>query len=343
MFAVIVADLAESCGDDPSGFCERVYELTNSDGATMFIDWLAGPPLRILLIVFGGWFLARMARRWVNRYVDGFIEDHLSAEERAEKRTGMFSPVEERALERMREFQSRSERSRQRAVTMGSVLSSTLTVFIWATVVLLVLSELDVNLGPLIAGAGIAGVALGFGAQTLVRDFLSGIFIVFEDQYGVGDFVDLGEASGTVEKVSLRTTRVRDIEGSLWVVPNGEITRVSNSSQLWARSVLDVEVGYDTDLDEAMAVISATAHELWREEAEATTILEEPEVWGIQSLGDSAISIRLAVKTEPAEQWATARELRRRLKTALDEAGIEIPFPQRVVHLHPATDAASSK
>ena len=337
-----LAELSDACGDDPSGICERTYDLTDSETVAELVDWFVGPPVRIIVILIVAWMVARVARRWVDRYVEGLVAEHVAAEEQAVTHKGMFSPIEERALERMREFQTRSERSRQRAITLGHVLSSVLTVFVWTTAVLLVMSELGINLGPLLAGAGIAGVAISFGAQSLVRDFLSGIFIVFEDQYGVGDNVNLGEASGTIERVSLRTTRLRDIDGTLWVVPNGEIQRVANHSQLWARTVLDVDVAYDTDLEAAMVLIKDTADELWHEEDEATTILEEPEVWGIQQLGDSAISIRLTLKTEPSEQWATARVLRLRLKRAFDEAGIDIPFPQQVVHLRPVTDDAAT-
>ena len=176
-------------------------------------------------------------------------------------------------------------------------------------------------MGPLIAGAGIVGFAVGFGAQSAVSDFIAGIFILVEDQYAEGDFVDLGEASGTVERVSLRTTVLRDVHGAVWVVPNGEIRRVCNSSQIWARSVLDVDVAYDTDIDLAASVIKEVADELWKENLESATIIEEPEIWGVQNFGADSISIRLAVKTEAGA----------RLKKAFDENGIEIPFPQRTV------------
>ena len=200
------------------------------------------------------------------------------------------------------------------------------------------LGELGLDLGPLIAGAGIVGLAIGFGAQSLVSDFIAGIFIIIEDQYGVGDIVDVGAASGTVEKVTLRTTTLRDIDGALWVVPNGEIRRVGNSSQLWARTVLDVDVAYDTDIDLAASVIKEVADGLWQEELESATIIEEPEIWGVQSFGADAISIRLAVKTEPNEQWATGRLIRARLKKAFDANGIEIPFPQRTVWINQVSE-----
>jgi moderate conductance mechanosensitive channel len=194
---------------------------------------------------------------------------------------------------------------------------------------------LGVNLGPLIAGAGVVGIALGFGAQTVVRDFLSGMFMLVEDQYGVGDIVDLGEATGTVEGVTLRTTRLRDVNGTVWHIPNGEIKRVGNKSQDWARALLDVSVAYGADIAHAKEVIKGVADEVWQDEQLGPSVLEEPEVWGIEDLGADGIAIRLVVKTRPADQFRVMRALRERLKRALDDAGIEIPFPQRTVWVRP--------
>jgi small conductance mechanosensitive channel len=193
------------------------------------------------------------------------------------------------------------------------------------------LGEFDINLGPLIAGAGIAGIALGFGAQSIVQDFLAGFFMLIEDQYAVGDIVDVGEASGVVEGMGLRTTRLRDVNGTLWYVPNGQIQRVANKSQQWARAVLDIEVAYDTDIELAKRVIKETADSVWNDHLPKATIIEEPEIWGVEMFGESAIAIRLVVKTEPGEQFSTAREIRGRLIVAFTREGIEIPFPQRVI------------
>lgn len=195
----------------------------------------------------------------------------------------------------------------------------------------LILGELEINLAPLIASAGIAGIALGFGAQSVVKDFLSGIFIILEDHYGVGDIVDTGLATGKVEEVSLRTTRLRDQAGTLWIVPNGEIQRVGNTSQLWSNAVIDVEVSYKTDIDFAIQTIKSVLDEIWHEKNPDATVLEEPTVLGVEALGDSSVIIRAVVRTEPAEQWVMARVARKRIKQALDAAGIEIPFPQRTV------------
>jgi small conductance mechanosensitive channel len=191
--------------------------------------------------------------------------------------------------------------------------------------VLTVLEILGVNLGPLIAGAGIAGVALGFGAQSLVRDFLTGMFMLMEDQYGVGDVIDAGVATGTVEGVSLRTTRLRDVDGVVWHVPNGTILRVGNKSQQWARAVIDVPVTLQADTATADEVIRQVADEVWHDPDYASIILAEPSVLGVESLAPGRVVIRVVVRTRPQEQWRVERELRKRIKAALDEAGIALP------------------
>jgi small conductance mechanosensitive channel len=183
----------------------------------------------------------------------------------------------------------------------------------------------------LLAGAGVVGVALGFGAQNLVRDFLSGIFMLIEDQYGVGDVIDAGPATGKVEGVSLRTTRIRDVEGNVWHIPNGVIQRVANKSQEWSRALLDIQVAYDADTGRAADVIKRVADETWRDPVWSAEMLEEPEVWGVESLDVNGVSIRLVAKTKPLSQWKVERELRARIKQALEAEGIEIPLPQAVV------------
>jgi small conductance mechanosensitive channel len=220
---------------------------------------------------------------------------------------------------------------------LRSLVSFTILLFAGA----MVLGELGIELGPLIAGAGIIGLALGFGSQSLVRDFLSGIFILVEDQFGIGDIIDLDrQTSGVVEAVSLRTTRLRSVDGTVWHVPNGDIRRVGNMSQHWSRALLDIEVAYATDLARAQEVIRDVAHELWTEDKH---ILEEPDVWGVENLGPNGVVIRLVVKTTPSEQWRVSRALRERLKAAFDAEGIEIPFPQRTVWMRVEGEPAESE
>ncbi|HIF65900.1 MAG TPA: mechanosensitive ion channel family protein [Acidimicrobiia bacterium] len=235
-------------------------------------------------------------------------------------------------------LRNRTDRARQRAKTLGMLFKSIASAAVGTVTLMMLLGEFDINLGPLLAGAGILGLGIGFGSQSLVRDLLSGIFMLIENQYGVGDWIDVGEADGEVESLGLRTTRLRDKYGTLWHIPNGEIRRVGNMTQSWSKIPMEIDVAYDTDLDLAMETMKTVADGVWDEQLEAATIVEEPVVSGIQNFGADGITIRLSVKTEPGEQWSTARVLRKRLKEAFDEAGIEIPFPQRTVWLRSEAD-----
>ncbi len=296
---------------------------------------------RIVLILVVAFILARLVRRAVRRIT-------ARVAERQEKRRKIplddldprLGVLRDRLVDALPTAERR-ERAAQRARTLGSTIGGLFSVIIYTIAVLLCLAELELNLGPLLAGAGIVGVALGFGAQSLVRDFLSGIFIVIEDQYGVGDVVDVGEASGVVEEVTLRATTLRGLDGTMWHVPNGEIRRAGNKSQYWARVILDVPVAYDADIVAASALIKQTIDGVWLTR-EAGEILSEPEVWGVEDFGNDSIAIRLAVKTLPGKQWGVARDLRAQIKEAFDREGFEIPFPQRTVWLRqPATKGAS--
>jgi small-conductance mechanosensitive channel len=224
-----------------------------------------------------------------------------------------------------------STRRVQRTKALGSLLKSLVSGVVFAVVLTMVMSEVGVDIAPIIASAGIIGIALGFGAQSLVSDFLSGVFMIFEDQFGVGDAVDLGEAVGTVEAVSLRITRVRDVNGTVWYVRNGEIVRVGNQSQNWARTVLDISVAYDEDLAKVQRVLREVAHDLWEDDDFKGVVIEEPEVWGVEALTPEGVTVRVTLKTAPLEQWRVAREMRQRIKARFDYEKIEIPYPQRVV------------
>lgn len=224
-----------------------------------------------------------------------------------------------------------AKRAMQRSETLGSLFKNITTIIIYTFASLMVLSVLGFPVAPLLAGAGILGVALAFGAQSLVADFLSGIFIIMEDQYGVGDVADVGDATGTVEEVTLRITKIRSVDGVLWFVRNGEIVRVGNKSQNWSRTVLDVSVAYQTDLAQAKEVLAEVGSELYRDREHGHLLLDVPEVWGVEELAADGILIRLVVNTKPGEQWTASRLLLERIKYAFDENGIEIPFPQRTV------------
>ena len=332
-FYLIAQSVADACGVDPGSVCGLVYDLTGSSETARLAD-LAARPIKVLLILLLAWVVSRIVRRWLDRLVEGWL---TRRSELADAISGTIEQDDdgpglgEAALERARRMVDQQERSGQRTRTLGSVLRSVASAVIYGMALMMALAEFDVNLGPLIAGAGIAGVAVGFGAQSLVKDFLSGVFMLLEDQYGVGDVVDVGDTVGVVEEVKLRTTQVRDINGTLWYIPNGEISRVANLTQDWGQAVVDIEVAYDTDIAAAMALIKEVADGLWREQLESFTIIQEPTMAGVQAFGDNSIALRLVVRTEPGEQFGTARELRKRLKLALDDAGIEIPFPQRTI------------
>lgn len=313
-----------TCGDGEQ-ICETVFGWTDNQAAANVADVLIGTPLAIvgllLLMWVIRWLLHRLVDRLVSRAEDGVLPDRVS-------RFGMRGKAAQQASARDLATQTRRV---QRAKTMGDLLKSVITGLLIAVFGTMILSELGVNIAPIIASAGIIGIALGFGAQSLVRDFLSGVFMIFEDQYGVGDVVDLGEASGTVEAVSLRVTRLRDLNGTVWYVPNGAVVRVGNMSQNWARAVVDVNVGYHEDLVRAQRVLHEVAHDLWEDEDFKDLIIEEPEVTGVEVFGPESVTLRVLLKTAPMEQWAVARALRQRLKARFDHEGIEIPLPQRVV------------
>lgn len=337
----LAVEAAEVCGADAIA-CDFIFDLTGSETVAELSELLVRP-LRIALIFIAAWLVVRLTRRAIDKSVARLVASHdekalaatkAGAADGSEQGKGLQRAARRRALR----LADQAERGRQRSQTLGSVLRNLASLVIYGVAAVMVLGEFNINLGPLIAGAGIAGVAVGFGAQSLVKDYLSGIFMLIEDQYGVGDVVDLGDASGVVEVVNLRTTQIRDVKGTLWHVPNGEIHRVANMSQQWARAVLDIEVAYDTDLSHAMTVIKRVADSVWEDALENATVLEEPQIWGVERFGADAVAIRLVVKVEPAEQWAAAREIRRRLKEAFDAEGIEIPFPQRTVWLHNVAD-----
>jgi len=313
--------VADACGDDPSWICREVLESTDSEGWARAADVLLAKPAHILLIVAVAWVDNHLIRRGIRRFTD-----QLAAPEAQER----IRRWRRRAPSALQKHGPQSLRSAARATTLSSVLRSSASAVVWTIAGAMILAELGINLGPLIAGAGIAGVALGFGAQSLVKDFLSGTFMLIEDQYGVGDIIDAGEASGTVEAVTLRTTRLRDVNGTVWHIPNGNITRIGNKSQQWARALLDVSVDIDTDVDHAQGVIKRVADGVWHDPDWQGEVLEAPEVWGVEKLGPDDIVIRLVMKTRPAEQDKVMRELRGRLSEAFAAEGIELPQPGRM-------------
>ncbi|MCE2527602.1 MAG: mechanosensitive ion channel family protein [Actinomycetia bacterium] len=309
---------AEVCGDRARFVCERVYEWSDNLLLARIATWLVEPGLAVLLILLGGWLVSRFVKRAIDHFTERIDRPSL-------RDVGRDPEVS---------IEAEKLRAKARAETLAGVLRSVALIFISVLTALLALGQLGINLAPLIAGAGIVGVAIGFGAQNAVRDFLSGLFMMMEDIYSVGDDIDFGKGRGTVEKVTLRSTSIRTRQGVVWNVPNGKIDFVGNYSQLWARAQLDIEVPYECDLRHAMEVIQQACRDMWEDpEWGGDELYEEPQVKGVQVLGESGIAIRVRGKTKPSVQWRSERELRLRIKEALDAAGIGMPYPHRTVIL----------
>jgi len=315
--------LAQSCPAESPG-CDWLLDQGVPEWLAIILGGVAAPMGSALLILLGTAIVAAIARRLVVRAAVRF-RDPKPAKHVGGMKVGSITRPD--------------PRRHQRITAIAQVSRSIVTVVVWTIGLMMALGAFGVNLGPLIASAGILGVALGFGAQSLVEDFLSGMFMLAEDQFGVGDIIDLGEATGVVESISLRTTSLRGTDGTLWFVPNGQVQRVGNMSQDWARALLDVSIAYDADVDQAMDVIGQTCADFAAREGNADQVLEDPEILGVEDLGADAVVIRLWIKTVPGQQYALARALRRDIKLALDDAGIGIPFPQRTVWLRHEGDA----
>lgn len=226
------------------------------------------------------------------------------------------------------------ERQAARTKTLGSLLSSVADTVIMTIAVLMILSTLNIDLAPLLASAGIGGIALAFGAQSLVKDYLSGMFMIFEDQYGVGDLVNLGAVTGTVEEVGLRITRVRDATGQVWYVRNGEIINVGNQTQGWSTANVDIPVASDEDPARAISLLTEVADALYADQKWADDLIEPPKVAGVNSLTPQTMTLRVILKCLPNKQWGVQRELLERAVVAFNDAGVRSPS-----HLFPQTPA----
>lgn len=224
----------------------------------------------------------------------------------------------------------------KRLRTLTSLLRTVAVIGVWALVAISALNELGFNIGPLLAGAGIAGLAVGFGAQNLVRDVISGFFMILENQVRVGDVAVVNGTGGLVESITLRTIVLRDLEGTVHVFPHGAITTLSNRTMYWSAYVMDIGISYESDIDRATAIMREVFEDLAADPAFVPRILEPIEVFGVDQYGPSEVVIKARIKTRPSEQWTVGREYRRRLKYAFDRAGITIPFPQRTIHVQSA-------
>lgn len=320
--AAATTDSPNACGGH-TWVCRQTLELTENGDVSRFLDKAA----IVLLILVLGWLVQRITRRLIKRSVQGLqgevVQRRLSSIRRRTPKA-LLATNEHASLRRV-----------QRAETIGALLRSASTVIVVVGVFIAVLGQFSLPLGSFVASASVATAALVFGAQNIVRDFLAGLFIVVEDQYGVGDVIDVGAPgggstpiSGVIESVSLRTTRLRGADGTVWHVPNGEIKRVGNMSQQWSRAVIDFNIAVEADVVRAKRIIKRTADDLWRDSAYAGIIIEEPEIWGPESINENGVLIKLAVKTLPLEQWDIARTFREKVKEALDDADIGWPWPR---------------
>ncbi|GII79015.1 hypothetical protein Sru01_39970 [Sphaerisporangium rufum] len=277
------------------------------------LAWLISLVLIAAVALFVRALLRRLIGRVIRRAADGVMPDRLRM--RATAAAAMDGGT----------AAVLTERRRQRAETLGSVLSSLVSVVVLGTASLMILGRFGINLAPVLTSVGIIGVAVGFGAQELVKDFIAGMFMLMEDQYGVGDLIDTGAAVGTVEAVTLRITRLRDADGRVWYVRNGTITRIGNDSQGWARALVDVPVPYEADTNAVRDLLKEVADELWLDQnLRDVAIVEEPQVYGLEQISDKAVIFRITAKTVPTHQAEVARELRYRVKRALDRAGVAL-------------------
>ncbi len=268
---------------------------------------------QVLFIPIIAWFVLRIVRRFARRLEQG---------------TGEGSPADAEYARRLS--------------TLARVSSAAVAAAVWIITGIYILGRLGINITPILASAGVLGLAVAFGAQTLIKDFLSGFFILLENQYRIGDVIVIDGVGGVVERITLRVTVLRDLQGTVHYIPNGTMARISNMTQGWSRVVLEVGVSYSENLDRVIRVLKDLLAQLKADPAWGPALLDEPEVSGVESLGESSIDVRVLVKTRPMKQWDVARELRKRIKARFDQEGIEIPFPQRVVHhVHQNADGAS--
>jgi small conductance mechanosensitive channel len=274
-------------------------------------------PLRVGIIGLGTYVIIRLSYVLIDRFASVLASNYL------------LTPEANRRLQ-------------LRVSTISGVTKGIVTV-VWIGVgVLVTLSTVGVNIGPLLAGAGILGVGLSLASQNLIKDAINGFFIILEDQYAVGDVINVADVGGLVENINLRITQLRDAEGRLITIPNSEIKVVANLSSNWSRADLNIPVAYYTDVDKALEVIDTVAQEMSRDELWQEQILDKPEVLGVDDFGSRGVIIRVWIKTQPLKQWKVAREFRRRLKVALDEAGISIPMPQQEVWFNNSLPLQSS-
>ncbi len=271
----------------------------------LMIPWLYSSGLRIMVIIVISLFINRIITRLIDKTVRLAVvpSNHFS-----------------------------KEAERKREDTLIQIFSITAKIAIFSILILMVLEEFGVAIGPILAAAGIVGLAFGFGGQYLIRDIISGLFIILENQYRIGDYVKFENLGGVVEKISLRMTTLRDLDGTVHHIPHGEIKEVSNYAKDFARVNLDIGIAYDTNLEHVIGVVNEVGNELAQDTQFKKYIISAPQFLRVNDFADSSIMLKILGETMPLKQWEVTGELRKRLKIAFDREGIEIPFPQRVIH-----------
>lgn len=278
----------------------QISNITN-----IIFEWALTHGLKIILILIAAFVVLRILKTVIRKAIHSTVKrtyeirDHIAIE--------------------------------KREATLEAIANSVIKAAVWILAGLMLISEIGINIGPLLAAAGIAGLAFGFGGQYLIRDLISGLFIILEDQYRKGDVIKIGGVSGLVQNITLRRTVLRDIDGIEHTIPNGEINITSNFTKLWSRAHLKIGVSYDTDLEKATNVLNRIGKEMAEEDKWKDDIIKPVQVVGVDDFADSAIIIKILGDTKPMRQWDVMRELRKRIKIAFDKEGIEIPFPHRVV------------
>ncbi|HEY2264734.1 MAG TPA: mechanosensitive ion channel family protein [Streptosporangiaceae bacterium] len=324
--------LTGNCGGEPGIACRTAWDISHSTTATQVIKiYLAGPVSQAGRIAFV-LVLALFVRAVINRLIKKVTE-------RAATTTLAVTPNGRAHKEAAAVQMAGTERREQRALALGSILRSAVSVIVFGVAALTIMSILGFNLAPVLASTAVLGVALGFGAQNLVRDYLAGLLMLVEDHYGVGDTINAGVATGTVEAMTLLTTRLRDVNGVVWHIRNGTIESVGNESQGWSRAVIDYPVPYEEDLARIRMLMEQAANGLYRESGWKELMLEKPEVWGAQGLSGKEVTMRLVAKTAPMRQLEVGRELRARVKAALDEAGVQAAGPDTILISAPSAPA----
>jgi len=323
--------LAEECKNatgEPDPICQWLFDRTGLEWLRDGGYFVLSSPIRIALILIIAIITRALLNHTINKIVDRTAEGKVPS---------ILRPLRDR----MQTTALFPERRRQRAAAIGSVLRSAVTVLVSSIAFLMILDLFGFNLAPVLTSLGIAGVALGFGAQTLVKDLIAGLFMLLEDQYGVGDVIDTGEAVGVVESVGLRTVTVRDARGVLWYVRNGEIIRVGNKSQGWAQVLIDVPIGF-TRSDEATAVLREAVDAYAADPEHEGEFIEAPQVLGVEQITIDGAVVRITCKTHSDKQWAVQRELQRRVSEALETSGISAQIQAtRLMQRNTPTDNGS--